>query len=269
MCAIGASTRPGDHPADGEARDEERRERADREAAQVAGASLVHLMLERARVDERALLGLAAVVDRHPLDHHRLRHRLVPEAEREPEIEARDEQRGDAEEDAGVEQRQPDPDRAQECSSRVLPEPVAGALHGLDRVVPASLRRSVITVTRTSASAGSRSRPRRGVQQVELGERLARPRHEVAEKRELLRRQRERVPFCGASCRGGRARASDAQLSCVHSRRVRSASADNAAPRSATPRPRSVAVPRRDSSLPSSLARTSTMSDRAYRCRAT
>ncbi len=60
------------------------------------------------------LLGLAAVVDRHLLDDHGLRDRLVAEAQREAEVEARDEDRGDAEEDAGVEQRQPDADRAEE-----------------------------------------------------------------------------------------------------------------------------------------------------------
>ena len=113
MCAIGASTRPGDHPADREARDEERAERAEREDAEVVQRPLVHLVLERLRVDERPLLGLAAVVHGHLLDDHRLRDRLVAEAEREAEVEPGDEERGDAEEDARVEQRQPDADRAE------------------------------------------------------------------------------------------------------------------------------------------------------------
>jgi hypothetical protein len=105
---------PGDHPADEQAGDEERPERRQRERAQIAERPLVHLVLERLRVDERALLRAAAVVDGHLLDDDRLRDRLVPEAEREAEVEARHEHRGDEEEDARVEQRQPHPDRAQE-----------------------------------------------------------------------------------------------------------------------------------------------------------
>ena len=117
MCAIGASTLPGDHPADREARDEERGERAEREVAQVAKRALVHLPLEGLRVDEGPLLGLAAVVDRHGRSNRpALGQRLVAQAEREADVEAGDEERRDDEEDAGVEQRQAEPDRARNAA---------------------------------------------------------------------------------------------------------------------------------------------------------
>ena len=103
-----------DHPPDRETRDEEGAERAEREVAQVAQRALVDLLLEGLCVDERPFLELAAVVHGHPLDDDRLRHRLVAEAEREAEIQPRDEQGGDEEEDARVEQRQANSDRTHE-----------------------------------------------------------------------------------------------------------------------------------------------------------
>ena len=114
MCAIGASTRPAITQPTARLATKRAPSAPSEKSAEVAERPLVHLLLERLRVDERPLLGLAAVVDRHLLDDHGLRDRLVAEAEREAEVEPGDEQRGDAEEDAGVEQRQPDADRAEE-----------------------------------------------------------------------------------------------------------------------------------------------------------
>ena len=113
MCAIGASTRPAITQPTARLATKSAASAPMRVGAQVAERALVHLVLERLGRDERLLLCLAAVVDRHLLDDHGLRDRLVAEAERQPEVETGDEDGSDAEEDAGVEQRQPDPDRAQ------------------------------------------------------------------------------------------------------------------------------------------------------------
>ena len=142
-----------DHPSHRQARDEERAERAEREVAQVAQGALVDLLLEGLRVDERPLLELAAVVHRHLLDDDRLRDRLVAEAERETEVEPGDEECGDEEEDARVEQRQAHAYGAHELthasSLSRYPTPWTVSIGS-----PASLRRSVITVTRTVRVSG-------------------------------------------------------------------------------------------------------------------